>query len=236
MRFLPLDGFRVKKLLGRMVDPLYASTIIMCGGFLLSLSSESWETGLIPAATGVTMLFAASLPLTGFLLIRPLYRLGGPPADLEALRSLGVQNVVVLANIIHGVILWKRLGRGKLVISSWYESGKLADRAIKLGAPESKIILESEGRDTEEQALHLKKLLGAEPFALCTWPHHMARAMAALRVYGLRPVPAPSRLARLPIPISLMLRPSRRGLRLTDRAFHEYAGILWLKIKGSPRV
>jgi uncharacterized SAM-binding protein YcdF (DUF218 family) len=235
MRFIPLDGFLVKKILGRTLDPLYVSIIMMCGGLVIYISYGSWQTGLILVVIGASFLFVVSLPLTGFLLIRPLYRLGGPPADPEALRRLGVRNVVVLGNIFHGVILWKRLGRGKLLISSWYESRKLAGVAMKLGVPESEIVLEPEGRDTEEQALRLKRLLGSEPFAMCTWPHHMPRAMALFRDYGLCPVPAPSRLSRLPRAILCSLQPSRRGLKLSTGAFHEYMGILWLKAKGSPK-
>ncbi|QIT55876.1 hypothetical protein HC341_12030 [Aquisalimonas sp. 2447] len=62
-------------------------------------------------------------------------------------------------------------------------------------------------------------------------------AMALFRAQGLDPVPAPTEYMAPARPPGAgwnvyYLRPSATGLRMTERAFHEYLGLAWGRVQG----
>ncbi len=92
--------------------------------------------------------------------------------------------------------------------------------ARALGVPRSDIIVLSRPKDTEEEALAVKRAIGDAPFLLVTSASHLPRAMIFFRHAGLDPLPAPAnQLAvslaaqsvgrAIPSPVWLMQRPGR---------------------------
>ena len=81
--------------------------------------------------------------------------------------------------------------------------------------------------DTSEEALHVARLMGSTPFLLVTSAYHMRRAMKLMQRAGAQPIAAPTGyLARNRRLGWDMVVPSSNALRRTERALHEYQGLL----------
>jgi len=101
---------------------------------------------------------------------------------------------------------------------------------IESGVPKESILMQPNPRDTIEEAQALKKRLGEQPFILITSAYHIPRAMEIFKKEGLTPTPAPT-----DIQIEkndFVTSPKGQYLAYTERAWHEYIGLLWLKIRG----
>jgi uncharacterized SAM-binding protein YcdF (DUF218 family) len=104
--------------------------------------------------------------------------------------------------------------------------------ALALGVKKEKTILSPEPRDTEEEAIAAKKLLGDRPFILVTSASHMARAMKFFHKEGLDPIAAPTNhLASIQYPDYIKFF-SSEALEKSRIVFHELLGLVWQKIKG----
>ena len=123
------------------------------------------------------------------------------------------------------------------IITSGYE-GKLdipeaiknRDRLIKVGIPKEKIIMQTKPKDTKEEALYIKKLLGGKPFYLITSAYHMPRALALFKKEGLNALPAPTNfLIKGTFYDSFV---SGSNTRNSQIAWHEYLGLIWSKLRG----
>ncbi len=106
--------------------------------------------------------------------------------------------------VLEGARLYHALGDPWVVASggpgeSWGakepESRALSDALQSLGVPAERILLESESRNTMEQAENMSALFqqrGIRRFLLVTSPPHMRRAVAVFEHAGLDPIPAPA--------------------------------------------
>lgn len=104
--------------------------------------------------------------------------------------------------------------------------------ALALGVKKEKIILRPEPRDTEEEAIAAKELLGEKPFILVTSASHMTRAIHFFKHEGLHPIPAPTNhLASIQHPDYTDFF-SSEALTRSRIVFHEVLGLIWQKIKG----
>jgi len=104
--------------------------------------------------------------------------------------------------------------------------------ALALGVKAEKLHLESNTKDTQEEAEAAKKYIGSKPFILVTSASHLPRAMQFFKHEGLTPIPAPTNhLAQIKHPHYTNFF-DVYALRKTDMAWHEMLGLLWQKIKG----
>ena len=104
--------------------------------------------------------------------------------------------------------------------------------ALALGVKREDIILYSEPRDTQEEAVAAKKLLDNKAFILVTSASHMRRAMIFFKHEGLQPLPAPTNHLASVSKLDYTDIFSSNTLRKSRIVFHETLGILWQKIKG----
>ena len=100
--------------------------------------------------------------------------------------------------------------------------------------PERDIILESKPKDTKDEALLIKPLVGNEPFVLVTTASHIPRSMALFRKLGMDPIPSPvghsvSDNQGLSF---YSFFPNAGNLGKADLAIHEYLGMTWAKLRG----
>ncbi|MFP4147607.1 MAG: ElyC/SanA/YdcF family protein [Halorhodospira sp.] len=97
-------------------------------------------------------------------------------------------------------------------------------------------------RNTAEEAEAVAELLEDKPASgrviLVSEASHLPRAMGLFRGQGLDPIPAPTRHrvrqrepGADPHP-GYALRPTADALRMSERAFHEYLGIAWGRLRG----
>ncbi|MEJ5167677.1 MAG: ElyC/SanA/YdcF family protein, partial [Arcobacteraceae bacterium] len=134
-----------------------------------------------------------------------------------------------------GVLLYHKIGDAKLIFSGYSGNDTVPHAfmqkklAIELGVKEEDIITFSNPKDTYEEAVAIKELLGNEPFILVTSAFHMSRAIDTFNFVGLSPIPAPTghKLSN----IDYFKRPSGYDIQKSETAVWEYLGLLFNKLK-----
>lgn len=117
---------------------------------------------------------------------------------------------------------------GKTDISNAKMNAKLA---IALGVDEKNIIINPEPKDTKEEVLFMKTLVGDEPFVLVTSATHMPRSMILFKSLGLNPIAAPTNFYKEEFK-GYFKFPNIESFNKSQVAMHEYLGILWAKLRG----
>jgi uncharacterized SAM-binding protein YcdF (DUF218 family) len=167
--------------------------------------------------------------------------LGGGSTDdpqIPLNSRLGLESI---ARLTEAVRLYRLLPGSRLILSGGSAFGEqpeaevMAETARVMGVPSHDLRLESKSRDTEEQALFVRPLVENSPFLLVTSAYHMPRSIALFQKQGMAPIPAPTafmaRSARFTTPATYF--PNASGLQNSERAFHEYLGLLWSWLRGS---
>jgi uncharacterized SAM-binding protein YcdF (DUF218 family) len=165
--------------------------------------------------------------------------LGSGYSPREAIPVTGALDEDGLARIVEGVRLVRQLPGVRLVVSG----GALRDAvpsaqgyaklARELGIPETSIVVLDQSLDTGDESRTLAKLFGrTTPFILVTSAYHMPRAVLLMQRAGARPIPAPTgqRVGSTVVNAWTALLPSANGLRMTEQALHEYAGLAALAV------
>lgn len=169
--------------------------------------------------------------------------LGGghvPDPRLPATTQLGLEG---LARLVEGIRLHRAVPESMLLLSGGaiYTSVPVAETmrkaAVELGVSERAIVLESESRDTADEARLIRDMVGQERFIMVTSASHMPRSVELFRKQGMDPIPAPAEYLTKKDPqrkwsLSGLLFPSAGEFVRLQRAMHEHLGILWGKLRG----
>jgi len=146
--------------------------------------------------------------------------------------------LVSLARVNEGVVIYKSHPNMKLIFSGYggldsiSNARKNAQMAIALGVNPKDIIILELPKDTAEEAIASKKIVGSEPIILVTSASHMIRASSLFRKHGINVIEAPTDF-QVKKEIELLQFPSSTGLAYTEAAFHEYLGLIWGKLRGN---
>ena len=224
--------------------------------FLLLIACLAWAFGrlrvrnaLVVVAVAIAYL-GATVPV-GDGLLAPLEDKYPPLRAVEALPK--VDYVVVLGSgyaphgevpttaaldedglvrIVEGVRLLKLLGSARLVVSGGASPGRsapaqgYASLARSLGVSPTSLVVLDGPLDTAQEARAVAARLGGSPFLLVTSACHMPRAMAWMARAGAKAIPAPTgQLTGRPRDVGSWL-PSAAGLGRSERAMHEYLGLV----------
>lgn len=146
-----------------------------------------------------------------------------------------------LIRLIEGIRLHENIPGTKLILSGgsylnvFSEAQLMSTAAQQMGVKAQDIIVEDKSRNTEEEAQLIKPVVDTEPFLLVTSASHMPRSILLFRKRGLNPIPAPTDYQATPPPVKTALHwiPSASSLFATEKAFYEYLGIAWGKLKGA---
>lgn len=251
--------FFLKKVLSRLFFPVGLVLSLGFLGLILWSRLPGRRVGKALVVIALTLLLTLSLPVTSWLLLRPLELEAGPYADPARLSAYGVRYIVVLGGsarlgerrgadringagmfrLIEGIRLWRAVPGSRLVLSGGRflpgptGAGAMAQVAYELGVPPDAVILEGKSWDTEDQAKAMARILRNEPFALVTSAGHMARALYLFRRQGLEPLPAPTdfRTGALVLDYGSFI-PQTGALDATQAAMYEYLGRAWAWVKG----
>jgi uncharacterized SAM-binding protein YcdF (DUF218 family) len=146
-----------------------------------------------------------------------------------------------IARLVEGVRVSRVLNGCKLVLSGGPEIGgsspaqAMAQLAQDLGVSRQSMILETQSRDTEDEARFVAPIVGEQLFILVTEASHMPRAMALFRKWRTHPIADPidfrSRHSQALAGADQSF-PSAGGLNGSERAVYEYLGYAWEKILG----
>jgi len=172
-------------------------------GLLILFSNKFVSTALVrpletryPAIPELTV--GAPLPPT-LAACRHVVVLGGGNGHAPGRSALGQMSPSALSRITEAVRLLRVLPDARLVVSgpADYEdkpshAESLARAAVSLGVERSRIVLIADVRDTEDESLAIKEIVGSAPFALITPAWHPPRTMALFRHIGRAPLPCPA--------------------------------------------
>jgi uncharacterized SAM-binding protein YcdF (DUF218 family) len=185
--------------------------------------------------------FALNAPLPSDLIAcRTVVVLGGGHVDTPNLAALNKLSSASRARLTEGVRIARALPDAKLVVMGHGAPNQpshaevQAEAAISLGINPDRIVRIDRPRDTEDEAMELRDLLGPEPFALVTSAWHLRRATALMRNRGLHPVPCPCDYMSRPRG-NLTWRDfmwNTESLGRSTWAVYERLGFLWAKSRG----
>jgi uncharacterized SAM-binding protein YcdF (DUF218 family) len=142
-----------------------------------------------------------------------------------------------LARLVEGIRILRSVPQGKLLVSGDSDGLISQDAAQELGVNPDQIVVERKARDTEEQAVEIKKIVRGDPLVLVTAALHMPRSMGLFAKQGMAPIPAPADFTHKPREISQsrpreILLPNSEGGSQAGFLFHEWLGIAWARLNG----
>jgi uncharacterized SAM-binding protein YcdF (DUF218 family) len=264
--------FPLSKLLPPLIYPLGLACVLLVVALWLS-RRRRWQMGATIVSLGLLWLGGNTLVAMG--LTRALEEQYLPSAALRAYQ-VRADAIVVLGGgtrsgdyprptpevneagdrLLYGAHLYRRGiaprilvtgGRAELVQSARVSGAEtMADILVEIGVPREKIRLESQSRNTYENAVETAAILrqsGLERIVLVTSATHMPRAVAAFAKTGLEVIPAPTDFQvtqadwdyytqpNLVIQLYNLL-PRAHSLYQTTRALKEYVGILIYRLQG----
>jgi len=104
------------------------------------------------------------------------------------------------------------------------ESLAMQRALIQLGVRADRILLESDSKNTRDEAVLVKQILadrGLTDFVLVTSPMHMRRSMLAFQQQGMHPIPSPALLVPDRTTRASLWIPSEMWLQIGDSALYE---------------
>lgn len=252
--------FLFKKIVSPLFCPLTLCLLLMIVGLVLLWFRKKGRSGKVLLAFGVLMLTFFSYGAVADRLIAPL-ECRYPPIDLAdaqgarwvAVLGAGAERYKTprpalsrltpdsLTNLTEGVRLHRNLPGSKLLLSGGVVFGSppeaevLSEAARELGVDPRVIRLETASKDTEEQARVVRDIVGNDKCVLVTSTCHMPRALALFKKAGVNAVAAPAGPCTRQREKTLSpsdFYPSTCALIRSEKAFHEYLGILWSKLRG----
>jgi len=251
--------FLLKKIVAPLFFPIPLILGILFLGLFLVWLTRRQKTGKIVVLIGIVFLGILSYGAISDPLLRPLEYQYPPLLSLENIQN--IKWIVVLGGghtsdpklpitsqlseaslirLVEGIRIHNGLPKSKLILSGGSVFEKisnaqvLADVAIAIGVKKEDLILEDVSKDTEDEARLIQEIVGQEQFILVTSASHMPRSMALFKKLGMNPIPAPTDyLVKESQEISPgMFYPSVNGLCKAERAFYEYLGLAWAKLRG----
>ena len=241
--------FFVEKLLGSLVNPLTLALVFTVWAFFCGRRRRV----LLCVAVGVVCFFG--YPMVPTLLQKPLVTRYAPVtevrtdiADIVVLNAGGVHSdaslpvngritPVFLYRILEGLRLHRELPDSRMVVLVSVPDdvdaarGILDELARVVGVAAEKLVPAVGGVNTRAEARLIRDEVGTNAFYLVTSDFHMPRAMMIFEQAGMRPVAAPvggcGREDESGRSHAGAIYPRAENLRKTDRAVHEYLGMLW---------
>jgi uncharacterized SAM-binding protein YcdF (DUF218 family) len=250
--------FLFKKIVAPFFFPLSICLEILLIGLLTLWFTRRQKTGKIIVTIGVILLtmigygavsdmFLGSLesryfPITdtsAFQNVKWVVVLGGGHFSDPKLPITDQLSDTSLVRLVEGILIHKKLLNSKLILSgggvfsSTSDAGAMAKMAMALGIEKKEIELESESKDTKDQARFIRNIIGNNRFILVTSASHMTRAMALFQSNGMNPIPAPTEyhVKKIEKISPTMFFPSAIGIDKMERVVYEYLGIVWARIR-----
>jgi len=233
--------------------------MLVIGLFLLLLTRRQ-KTGKILVLIGTVLLGLMSYDGISGGILRPLEYNYPPILNVQNIQTLkwvvvlggghtsdpkipvtGQLSEASLFRLVEAIRLHRELPQSKLILSGGIVFGRvseakvLTDVALVMGANKENLILEESSKDTEDQARLIQRIVGNERFVLVTSASHMPRCMALFKRLGMDPIPAPGdyqvKESQEISPGNFY--PSASNIEKAERAFYEYLGLAWAKLRGA---
>ena len=250
--------FWFKKIVAPFFFPLSICLEILLLGLFFLWFTRRQKTGKIVISTGVVLLTVISYGVFSNMLLRPLESKYLPIMEVSDLSDVkwvvvlsgGISSdnklpitdqlsSVSLVRLVEGIRLHRKLSNSKLLLSggsafsSTSEASIMAKMAMTLGIEKKELVIESESKDTKDQASLIHNIIGNDKFILVTSASHMFRSMALFQTKGMSPVPAPIgyRVKQIQKISPSMFFPSAKAIDKMERVVYEYLGMAWTTLR-----
>ena len=144
--------------------------------------------------------------------------------------------MVGINRLVEGIRHYKNLENAKLIVSGYSATDENSHAfmqeklAISLGVKQEDIIRLDTPKDTKEEAIEAKKIVGDNELILVTSASHMKRSFLLFKKEGLNVIASPTNhLAYEDDSYSAYF--SAKNLRNCEMAIHEYLGLLYSYLK-----
>lgn len=251
--------FLFKKIVAPLFFPMTLIFGILLLGLILILFTRRQRAGKVFVLIGVLLLGVLSYDPVPEMLLRPLEYKYPPvlnPATLQNVKWVVVLGAGHVSNpglpvtgqlsdqgisrLIEGIRLHRELPGSKLLLSGGKPFEKvanariMADVALAVGIKREDLVLEEISKDTEEEARFIQRIVGRDRFVLVTEASHMPRSVLLFKRFGMSPIPAPTDyLVKGSHEVSPgVFYPWAENIHKAERAFYEYLGLMWTKVKG----
>jgi uncharacterized SAM-binding protein YcdF (DUF218 family) len=242
----------LKQLVGVVATPLMCGFLIAFAGAIVRLSGWRRISTVLWIGAACLVYLAATAPVADALLgplehrfsaindvrnlppVRYIVVLGSGYAPRDGIPITAALGDDSLARIAEGVRLLRKVHGASLVVSGGASEHQTATAigyaqfAVEFGVDPDSIVSLDKPLDTADEAGSIVAVVGKSPFILVTSSYHMPRAVRLMQLAGMQPIPAPT-AQRTSGQIDFSARgwlPSSESLRKTERALHEYLGLL----------
>lgn len=228
-------GFILKKIISAFIEPLSIFFVLM----IIALEIYSFNKKKAIRLIGFSLIYLALISHTKIanLALLPLESAYPEIKDINS----SINYVVLIGGdrFNRGWEVLKIYNKNKnikIIVSGYEGRGtipeafKTRDLLISAGVNKEQIITLPKPKDTIEEAKAIKKIVKNEKFYLVTSAYHMSRAMMIFEKFALNPIPAPTNYLIKDSDKWLSL-PDYWGLYKFSKAYHEYLGIVWFKLK-----
>ncbi|AXX89147.1 hypothetical protein CKA55_00505 [Arcobacter suis] len=158
--------------------------------------------------------------------------LGSGHKSDESLSITSQVKMVGINRLVEGIRHYKNLENAKLIVSGYGATDENSHAlmqeklAISLGVKQEDIIRLDTTKDTKEEAIETKKIVGNEALILVTSASHMKRSVLLFQKEGLNVIASPTNhLAYEDDSYSSYF--SAKNLRNCEMAIHEYLGLIY---------
>ena len=248
-------GFLLKKFISFFVEPLgLILTLLAVGIYYFYAKNENRAEKFFLASLFLLFLFSYP-PFANYLIkglesqypkynysenVKYIHVLGnGHNADTAQPLSSRISDGGIKRDI-EGIIIHSHIPNSKIIFTGYEGKTNISNAqmnaalAEELNVSRSSLLINPLPKDTKEEALFTKTVVGDEPFVLVTSASHMPRAMMLFESLGMHPIAAPT--AYYTSEFRGYLRaPTARAFYLSTIAIHEYIGIAWEKLKAAVR-
>ena len=242
-------AFIAKKLISFLLMPLSIAMILLGLGLWMIYKNSYKKAKILLSASFVWIFLCSYAPLVDTLLyklettyttlhkapkdIHYIYLLGGGHHTNDSLPITSQIVPISVVRLTEAIRLYRQLPNAKIILSGY--SG-LDDKtphatmqyklATSLGVPAKDLIVQPSPKDTKEEAIIAKKIIGKKPFILVSSASHLPRAMQIFTSQNLHPIPAPTNhLANTNSKYFDIF--SVQSLHKSQILIHEYLGLLW---------
>lgn len=232
--------FTRRQRLGRGVVAFSLLLLCLFGNKLLSVALVHPLEARFAAIPEITASAPTPAPLAACTYVAVL---GGGNGHSPGVSALGLLSTSGRSRLTEGVRIMRALPNAKLIVSGPGDKDRpdrpshavvLARAAMSLGIPEDRIELIDHARDTEEEALAVKRKAGTARVALVTSAWHMPRSMALFRYAKVDAVPCPTDYSSHDDGTWSLgdLMWDLESLDRSTRAVRERLGMLWITLRG----
>lgn len=227
--------FIIKKIISGLLMPLPIGLLLLMIGFFF-LFRKKIQKGKVFIGIGLLWIILISHTFLANALLAPLEKkypkLQNTPPNIEYIVFLGGD----MENRGWEVLRLHHKLPHATIITSGYEGRGTIPEAVRttnilksIGINSEQIRTYPKPKDTKEEAKNIAKILGKKPFILVTSAYHMERAMLLFKKEGLSPIPSPTDY-QIEESDAIFSFPDGKNLQKTEKAWHEYIGIVWAKI------